>query len=122
MGYPHPYGRHCCHLGSLPKNPGTGYNSPHCLTDLIGEVSLRTEVTVSNEPKDLVNGGVRWEGAVVYGVLPLEALGDVVPSAARVDHGGQELDVDNVGIVSRLFQAIKSIHFHELPHNLIGHL
>ena len=111
-----------CYLGSLPENPSAGYNCLDCLAHFIREPSFGTEVSVSNEPKDFVNGRVGREGAVVNGELPFEALRDVISSSTRMDHGGQELDVDNVGVVSRLLQAIEPIHLHELPNNFIGHL
>lgn len=72
--------------------------------------------------KDLVNGSVGGQCAVEDRELPLEPRGDVVPAAARVNHGCKELDVDYGCKVTRFLQAIHAFHFHHLPHNLIGHL
>ena len=53
-------------------------------------------VSPGDGQEDLVDGLVGREGAVEDGEVSLEALGDVVPAPARLDHGGEEVDVNNV--------------------------
>lgn len=72
--------------------------------------------------KDLVYGGVGGQGAVEDAELPLEPLGDVVAPTAGVAHGGQELDVHDVGELPGLLQVVEAPLLHQLPHYLIGDL
>lgn len=77
-------------------------------------VSARTEY--------LVDGGVRGQGAVEDGELPLQSLRDVVAASSGMDHGCQELHVHNVGELAWFLQVVEAVLFHQLPDNLIGHL
>ena len=72
--------------------------------------------------EDLVDGGVGGQGAVEDAELSLQPLGDVVASAARVAHGGQEVDVHHVGELAGLLQVVETRLLHQLPHNLVGDL
>ena len=72
--------------------------------------------------EDLVDGGVGGQGAVEDAELPLEPLGDVVATPARVTHGGQELDVHDVGELPGLLQVVEARLLHQLTHNLVGDL
>ena len=49
-------------------------------------------------------------------------MGDVVASATRMDHGGDELQVDDVGELARLLQTVEALHLQQLAHNLVGAL
>lgn len=83
-------GIHLC-LHSLPHPPGGGDEGGSELTHLVGEAPLWTEVTLSHSAKDLINRGVGGQRAVKDGELPLQTLRDVVPPAARVNHGCHQL-------------------------------
>ena len=48
-----------------------------------------SDLTLDNCGKDLVNGLVIGDGVVEDKEMSLEPLRDVIPSAPRVDHGGQ---------------------------------
>lgn len=72
--------------------------------------------------EDLIDGGVRWQSAVEDGEVSLESLRDVVPPAAGVNHGRQDLDVNNIGEVSRFVQIVHAFHFHHLTHYFVGDL
>ena len=70
-------------------------------------------------PEDLVDGIVGRQRAVEDVELALETLGDVVTTTPGLDHGGQELDVDDVGELTGFLQAVKTPHGHQLTHNLV---
>ena len=65
-----------------------------------GKFSFLAKVSGCDGRKDFINRSVGWEGAVEDTELPLEALGNVVPTSTRVDHGRHQLDVGNVGEVA----------------------
>ena len=110
------------YFGSLPQYPGARDELLHHCSDLITKAPLLAEVSRAYDTKDLVNGVVGWESAVEDGELPLETWGDVVAAPSRVDHGSYQLDVLNVCEVSWFLMTVEPSHFHQLPHNLIGHL
>lgn len=72
--------------------------------------------------KYLVDGGVGGQGAVEDGELPLQPLRDVVAASSRMNHGCQKLHVHNVGELAGFLQVVEAVLFHQLSHNLIGHL
>ena len=113
--------QHLC-FGVLPQQPGAGDQPGSCITHLLDEASLRTEVARANDSKDLVNGGVGWQGAVEDSELSLEAGRDVIATSTRMNHGRQKLDIHNVGEVPRLLQVVEATHLHQLSHYFIGHL
>ena len=49
-------------------------------------------------------------------------MGDVVAAAARVDHGGDEVQVHDVGELARLLQTVEAPHLQQLAHDLVGAL
>ena len=75
-----------------------------------------------NKRKDSVDGVVSWKCAVVDDEVTFEALGNVVPAAAGLDHGGEVVDVDDGAEVSRLFQTVETLHLHQLTKQLVCHL
>ena len=83
---------------------------------------LRAEVSASDDGEDLVDGAVWGQRAVEDGKLALQALRDVVAAAARVDHRRHELDVDDVGELARLLEAVEALHLHRLTRYLVGDL
>lgn len=72
--------------------------------------------------KYLVNGGIWRKSAIKDGELSLEPLRDVITTSTRLDHGPNELDVNDVGEVAWFLQAVHAMHLHHLSHNLISHL
>lgn len=78
-------------LHGLPHPPGGGYEGGGEVADPGREASLWAEVSLSHSAEDLINGGVGGQRAVKDGELPLQTLRDVVPPAARVDHGRHQL-------------------------------
>jgi len=95
------------------------------ITRCAGQLNTRfwTKPTKINElTKDFVNGVVWWQRTVEDTELSFEPLRNVVPAATRVDHGSDELEVDNGDEVSRLVQAVHTVHLHHLASDLVGHL
>lgn len=82
----------------------------------------RDEVAAADGAEDLVSGHARRDGAVEDVELALESLRDVVASAARVDHGADQLYVHDVGKLTRLLQVIEAARLHHLPRYLVCHL
>ena len=78
--------------------------------------------TVSDGAEDLVDGAVGWQGAVEDVEVTLEALRDVVATAARVDHGRDDRDVHQAGELSGLLQVVESLVLHHLASDLVCHL
>ena len=72
--------------------------------------------------ENMVDCVVGRDGAVEGDKVALQALGDVVAAAARVDHGRQVLHVDQVVVVARLVQAVVALHLDHRPEKLVGHL
>ena len=87
-----------------------------------GKQTYRHKVAAADSSEDLINGGVGRQRAVVDGELSLEALGDVVAAAARVDHGAHHLDVDDAGELTGLLQVVEALLLDHLTRDLIGHL
>lgn len=79
-------------------------------------------MALSYEREDPIDGVVGGQGAVVDDEVTLQALRNVVPAAAGLDHGGQVVNVDYVAEVARLFQAVEALHLHELPQKLVSYL
>ncbi len=79
-------------------------------------------VAASNSLKDLIDGVIGRQGAVEDVELSLETLGDVVTTTAGLDHGRHELDVHDVGEVTRLVQIVETSGLHQLADNLVGDL
>ena len=79
-------------LDGLPHLPGGGDQGAGQRTHALGEAPLWAEVALGQGAEDFVYGGVGGQGAVENGELPLQPLRDVVPPAARVDHGSDQLE------------------------------
>jgi len=114
-------GRQHLHLRHLPDDSRHRNEVVDELNDLLIE-PLRTEVAAADDRKDLVDGAVGRQRAVKDGELALESLRDVVPTASRVDHRCQELDVDDVGELAGLLEAVEALDLHRLAGNLVGDL
>ena len=71
------------------------------------------EVSLSHGAEDLIDGGVGRQRAVEDGELPLQALRDVVPAAARLDHGRHQLSGGHNTLHSHLntFSLFSPFHF-----------
>ena len=93
----------------------------HKLHDRLLE-PLRAEIAAADHREYLVDGAVRRQSAVEDGELALEALRDVVPASSGVDHRREELDVDDVGELARLLEAVEALDFHRLACDLVGDL
>jgi len=93
----------------------------HKLHDLLLE-PLRAEVAAANHRENLVDGAVRRKSAVEDGELAFETLRDIVPASSGVDHRGEELDINDVGKLSRLLEAVEAFDLHRLAGNFVGDL
>jgi len=80
------------------------------------------EVSGPNGAEDLIDGCVGGECAVEDVEVPLEALGDVVPSPPGVDHRPHHLNVDEVRELSGFLQVVEPSSLHHLTRYLIRHL
>ena len=77
-------------------------------------------LTLDNCSKDLVNGLVIGDGVVEDKEVSLEPLGDVIPPAAGVDHGGQVAHVNQGHKVPGLVQVVETLLLDHRPdHNII---
>ena len=79
-------------------------------------------MSTSNSSEDLVNRVVGWQSTIEDVEPSLEALRDVVSTPARMDHGCNDLDVDNVCELSGFLQVVETSVLHHLSCDLIGHL
>ena len=79
------------YLSELPESPRDGYQSLHQVLNVLCEATFRHIMSAADTAEDLVDGRVGWQGAVDDDELPLQTLGNIVPSSSRLDHGGQEL-------------------------------
>ena len=91
-------------------------NFPHSILHYLVKVSL------SDSPKDLVNGVVGRQSAVEDVEMAFQTLWDVITTSARMDHGSHHLDVYNVCKFTRLLQVVEPFLFNHLTCNLIGDL
>lgn len=89
---------------------------------MVTTCTYRTHVRIRTRTKDFINGGVGWQSTVENGELPLQTAGDIIPPAPGMNHGRHELNVNNGGEIARLLQTVHALHFHHLPHYLVGHL
>jgi hypothetical protein len=75
-----------------------------------------------NEREYSIDGVVGRQSAVVDDKVTFETLWNVVATAARLDHGGQVVDVDNGAEVAGLLQTVEAFHLDQLTKQLIGNL
>ena len=108
-------------LSHLPERPSQRHKLLSQLDDTLVKTS-GAEVTTADDAEDLIDGVVGGQRTVEDGELALESLGDVVTAAAGLDHGGEELDVHDVGEVAGLLQAVHARHLHHLARDLVGNL
>ena len=80
-----------------------------------------SDLTLDNCSKELVNGLVIGDGVVEDKEMSLEPLRDVIPSAPRVDHGGQVAHVHQGHKVPRLVQAVETLILNHRPDSNILH-
>ena len=78
--------------------------------------------TFGNGLEDGVNGLICGQRGVEDGKVSLEALRDIVAAAARLNHGRQEVDVDNGDEVAGFLQAVETAHLDQLAQELVGAL
>lgn len=109
-------------LCPLPEYPCGRDQLGNGLPDVCSEPSLLREIAFTYHTKYLVNGRVGRQCAVKDGELPLQPSRDIVSAPAWMNHCRQELNVDNVGEVSRFFEAVEPLHFHQLANYFIGDL
>lgn len=83
---------------------------------------MLTEIALGHCAEYLVDGGVGRQGAVIDSELALQALRDVIPAAAWVNHRRCKLDIYDAGELTRLVKVIETPLLHHLPDNLIGDL
>lgn len=110
------------YLCELPKSSCNRHKVGDHFDDIIRKATFFTEVAQTDHRENLVNGRVRWKGAVENGKLALQTLRDVITTTSWLYHGSQKLHVHNGGKISRFLQAVKAAIFHQLPHNLVGNL
>lgn len=84
-------GRQHLDLGALPQTSCGRNEFHHEVGDVAAESALRAVVAFADSEENFVDGRVRWQRAVEDSELALESLRNVVPSAARMDHGTNHL-------------------------------
>jgi hypothetical protein len=110
------------HLGQLPQAARGRHQASHQITHARRELPLRRVVAESDDTEDLVDARVGGQCAVEDGELTLEALRNVVATAAGLDHGRHELDVEDGGEVAGLVEAVEAALLHALARDLVGDL
>jgi hypothetical protein len=75
-----------------------------------------------NEREYSIDGVVGRESAVVDDKVTFETLWNVVATAARLDHGGQVVDVYDRAEVAGLLQTVEAFHLDQLTKQFIGDL
>jgi len=80
------------------------------------------EIATANHSEDLVDRVVRRKSTVEDGELALETLWNIVPASSRMDHCRKELDIDNVGKLSRLLETVETLGLHRLAGDFVGDL
>lgn len=79
------------YLCELPQSAGDWNQRRNQVPHFLFEATLLAVVSSADDAENLVNGGVRWQRAVVDDKVTFQTLGNVVSASSWVDHGGQEL-------------------------------
>ena len=76
-------------------------------------------MSTTNGLEDLIDGRVRRQRTIQYGELAFQSLGNIVSPTARVNHGGNELNVSNGSEVTRLLETVETLELHDLSYDLV---
>ena len=66
-----------------------------------------------------INGSVTRQSAVKNTELSFQSAGNIIPSSTRMNHGGQELNVNYTGKIPGFFKIVETFHLHELANYLV---